>query len=72
MAKDSNSLTGISDEQAQEIMKFVMMGFIGFTLIAVVAHYLTWQWRPWIPNPDGSYPTGMIEAGQEALKAFFA
>ena len=72
MAKEERkNLTGISDEQAQEIQKHVMMGFMGFLLIAIVAHYLTWMWRPWIPGPNG-YETGMIEAGQQLVQSLFA
>jgi light-harvesting complex 1 beta chain len=25
-----------------------------FTLIAVVAHVLVWQWRPWFPGSEAS------------------
>ena len=27
--------------------------FIGFTVIAIIAHILVWMWRPWIPGPKG-------------------
>ena len=30
-----------------------MTSFIIFTLIAVVAHFLAWQWRPWLPGASG-------------------
>ena len=30
-----------------------MTSFIVFTLIAIVAHILAWQWRPWLPGPGG-------------------
>jgi light-harvesting complex 1 beta chain len=29
-------------------------------VIAIVAHILVWQWRPWLPGPDG-YKTGMLQ-----------
>ena len=30
-----------------------MTSFIIFTVIAIVAHILVWQWRPWLPGPNG-------------------
>ena len=29
------------------IHKFVVGGSYGFFIVAVVAHYLTWLWKPW-------------------------
>jgi light-harvesting complex 1 beta chain len=36
------------------------MSFLIFTGVAVVAHFLVWQWRPWLPGPGG-YATSMLE-----------
>jgi light-harvesting complex 1 beta chain len=30
-----------------------MTSFIIFTVIAIVAHILAWQWRPWLPGAKG-------------------
>jgi len=30
-----------------------MGSFIMFTVIAIIAHFLVWMWRPWIPGPNG-------------------
>ncbi|MEO1015575.1 MAG: light-harvesting antenna LH1, beta subunit [Pseudomonadota bacterium] len=49
----SESLSGLTAAEAQEFHKLFVMGFIIFTLIAAVAHFLVWMWRPWIPGPDG-------------------
>ena len=27
--------------------------FIAFTVVAIIAHFLVWMWRPWIPGPKG-------------------
>lgn len=48
MSNDQKSLTGLSDDEAQEFHKFYIQGFLGFTATAVVAHALVWAWRPWI------------------------
>ncbi|MEM9122920.1 MAG: light-harvesting antenna LH1, beta subunit [Pseudomonadota bacterium] len=47
------SLSGLSESEAQEFHKYFIQGFIGFTIIAIVAHILVWAWRPWIPGEDG-------------------
>jgi light-harvesting complex 1 beta chain len=36
---DGKSLSGLTESETS---------FIVFTLIAVVAHFLVWQWRPWL------------------------
>lgn len=47
------SLSGLTEEEAREFHKIFMTSFLIFTGIAVVAHILVWQWRPWLPGPEG-------------------
>lgn len=47
------SLSGLSEGEAQEFHKFYLQGMMIFVAIAVVAHFLVWMWRPWIPGPNG-------------------
>ena len=47
------SLSGLTDSEAKEFHGIFMTSFIIFTLIAVVAHFLAWQWRPWLPGAGG-------------------
>jgi light-harvesting complex 1 beta chain len=42
------SLSGLTETEAKEFHKIFVTSFIIFTLIAVVAHVLVWQWRPWL------------------------
>ncbi|RYG21277.1 MAG: light-harvesting protein [Burkholderiales bacterium] len=42
------SLSGLNENEAREFHKIFITSFIVFTLIAVVAHFLVWQWRPWL------------------------
>jgi light-harvesting complex 1 beta chain len=42
-----NSISGLTDEEAQEFHHYWMQGFVGFTAVAVLAHVLVWAWRPW-------------------------
>ncbi|MDM7941686.1 MAG: light-harvesting antenna LH1, beta subunit [Hydrogenophaga sp.] len=41
------SVSGLTDDEAQEFHQYYIQGTIGFTAIAVVAHLLVWFWRPW-------------------------
>lgn len=49
MADDKHSsLSGLTENEAREFHKIFVTGFLVFTAIAVVAHILVWQWRPWL------------------------
>ncbi|MEY3468438.1 MAG: light-harvesting protein [Betaproteobacteria bacterium] len=41
------SISGLTDEEAQEFHAFWIQGTVGFTAVAVLAHVLVWAWRPW-------------------------
>ena len=47
------SMSGLTEQEAREFHGIFMTSFIVFTLIAVVAHFLVWQWRPWLPGANG-------------------
>jgi light-harvesting complex 1 beta chain len=42
------SLSGLTEKEAQEFHSIFIKSFVGFTLVAIVAHILVWQWRPWL------------------------
>ena len=42
------SISGLTDEEAQEFHQYWVLGFNGFTAFAVLAHLLVWFWRPWL------------------------
>lgn len=48
MAERKGSISGLTDDEAQEFHTYYIQGFVGFTAIAVVAHILVWVWRPWL------------------------
>ncbi len=52
MTKEA-SISGLTAAEAKEFHGVFMLGFIVFTVIAIIAHFLVWQWRPWIPGPSG-------------------
>lgn len=58
--KRGDSLSGLTEGEAQEFHGIFMSSFIGFVIVAVVAHILVWMWRPWLPGVDG-YSSSMID-----------
>ncbi|MBU1360966.1 MAG: light-harvesting protein [Gammaproteobacteria bacterium] len=62
------SLSGLTEQEAKEFHGIFMTSFIIFTLIAVVAHFLAWQWRPWLPGPGG-YASIVNDAKEVAMAA---
>ena len=66
MAEDNkSSLSGLNANEAKEFHGLFMTGFIGFTVIAIIAHFLVWQWRPWLPGPTGY--ASLIDGANYAL-----
>lgn len=53
MKQESGTLSGLTANEAQEFHSLFVKGFIGFTIIALIAHILVWMWRPWLPGEDG-------------------
>ena len=43
----------LTPEEAKEFHKIFVTSFIGFTIVAIVAHALVWAWRPWLPSING-------------------
>ncbi|GCL65379.1 light-harvesting antenna LH1, beta subunit [Pseudaquabacterium pictum] len=49
MANDrQGSLSGLTEQEAREFHGMFVSSFIGFTVIAIVAHVLVWNWRSWL------------------------
>jgi light-harvesting complex 1 beta chain len=42
-----DSASGLTEPEAREFHRIFITSFIVFLIIALVAHYLAWQWRPW-------------------------
>ncbi|WP_442681079.1 light-harvesting antenna LH1, beta subunit [Sphingomonas sp. ASY06-1R] len=40
--------TYLTPEEAKEFHKIFMISFLIFTAVAIVAHVLVWNWRPWL------------------------
>jgi light-harvesting complex 1 beta chain len=50
---DKESLTGLTESEAMEVHKYMVQGYIAFVAVAVVAHILVWNWRPWFAPITG-------------------
>ena len=64
------TLSGLSDQEAKEFHGIFMTSFIIFTLIAVVAHFLAWQWRPWLPGASGY--ASIVNDAKDVAMAYIA
>jgi len=60
MDRRTGSLSGLTEDEAKEFHRIFMTSFIVFLLIAIVAHFLAWQWRPWIPGAAG-YTSSIVD-----------
>ena len=47
------SFSGLTEAEAKEFHKIFLGSFIMFTVVAIIAHVLVWNWRPWLPGPNG-------------------
>ncbi len=55
-----STLSGLSVGEAKEFNRIFVISFLIFVAIAIVAHYLAWMWRPWLPGVNG-YQTSMLD-----------
>ena len=67
------SLSGLTEAEAKEFHKLFLTSFIVFTVIAIVAHILVWNWRPWLPGPNGyaALSTG-VKMAHQSLQSLLA
>ena len=65
----TGSASGLTDSEAREFHSIFVTSFIVFTVIAIIAHVLVWQWRPWLPGPNGY---AELVDGVNAVKSLLA
>jgi light-harvesting complex 1 beta chain len=51
--KERSSLSGLTEGEALEFHSLFIKSFLIFVVIAIIAHVLVWNWRPWLPGPKG-------------------
>jgi light-harvesting complex 1 beta chain len=66
MDRGSGSSSGLSEDEAREFHRIFMASFIVFVIVAIIAHILAWQWRPWLPGPQG-YATSMLDSAKDLM-----
>lgn len=63
----------LTPEEAKEFHKMFVSSFIIFTIIAIVAHILVWNWRPWFPSISGyAALNDTAQMASAAITTFFA
>ena len=60
MSGVTKTTSGLTDAEAREFHSIFVTSFIVFTVIAIIAHILVWQWRPRLPGVNG-YATSMLD-----------
>jgi light-harvesting complex 1 beta chain len=55
--------------EAKEFHGLFVQGFVGFTVVAIIAHVLVWSWRPWLPSVKGYVLLDQAVHGIHALTA---
>ncbi len=69
----SSSISGLTELEAREFHKIFVSSFIIFVLVAIVAHVLAWQWRPWLPGPEGyALITDGLQGVAAQIKSYIA
>ncbi len=66
---DHQSLSGLTPDEAQEFHKYYMQGMWLFVGIAVVAHILTWIWRPWFHPETAASASDILPSATSALSS---
>jgi len=66
MASTEVSTSGLTEAEAKEFHGLFVTGFIGFTVVAIIAHVLVWSWRPWLPGVKG-YGVSMLDHATQGV-----
>jgi light-harvesting complex 1 beta chain len=67
----SGSLSGLTEKEAKEFHGIFITSFIIFTVIAIIAHFLVWQWRPWLVTGEAKVSMlDSVTAGMHYARTF--
>jgi light-harvesting complex 1 beta chain len=63
----------LTPEEAKEFHKLFVTSFVVFTIIAIIAHVLVYNWRPWLPGVNGyASLNDTMQFAQAAVTTFLA
>lgn len=54
-------MSGLTVNEAKEFNSYFMKSTIAYVVVAIIAHFLVWQWRPWFPGIEG-YASSLIDS----------
>ncbi len=63
----AESMSGLTPDEAQEFHGHYMKGFMIFTAIAIVAHFLVWIWRPWLQTEKMAQASDLLQNSAHTL-----
>ena len=58
--------TYLTPEEAKEFHKLFVASMAFLVVVAIIAHFLVWQWRPWFPGTPGYEATSSLETPANA------
>ncbi|HTW27281.1 MAG TPA: light-harvesting antenna LH1, beta subunit [Acetobacteraceae bacterium] len=61
LPREASRITGLTILEAREFHRIFVWSFIGFVVVAIIAHVLAWIWRPWLPGPHGYSTSWLID-----------
>ena len=64
--RQDTSLSGLTENEAREFHAIFVQSFVVYTVIAIIAHFLVWMWRPWFPGPRG-YAQQLLDTATTAV-----
>lgn len=66
------SLSGLTESEAKEFHSLFVFSFTTFIVVAVIAHFLVWQWRSWLPSAKGYAALDGVNQAITSLVSFVA
>ncbi|HYW49583.1 MAG TPA: light-harvesting protein [Gemmatimonadaceae bacterium] len=58
----------MTDEEARGVHSLAVLTIAGFAIFSAIAHFLVWQWRPWLGKPLGYAAAQLLDVAQTATR----
>lgn len=64
----TGSLSGLTEAEAKEFHKLFVVSFVGFTVLAALAHWIVWSIEPWgVPDSPFVAASSPVHSASLAL-----